>query len=91
MWVRANVSEREGGVIEAVKWVCLCARASGSELARRERNINSSLVFLDRTVRLAVDDVDVFVRGKPLSAGLIAEGKSCHVEAFSLSRPCWSH
>ncbi len=45
----------------------------GSELACGERNINSSVVFLDGAVRLAVDNVDVFVRGMILSAGLIAE------------------
>lgn len=46
--------------------------------ACRERNINSSVVFVDRTARLAVDDVDVFVGGRLLSAGLKAEGTSCH-------------
>lgn len=59
--------------------VCFCAIVRGSELAYRDGNIISSVVFVDGTVRLAADDVDVCVRGKLLSAGLIAEGTSCHV------------
>lgn len=43
-WVCVNVREREGGVIEAAKWLCLCVqRARGSEPACRERNINSGV------------------------------------------------
>lgn len=52
MWVCVNVSERQGGVIRPVKWVCLCARARGRELACRERNISSRLVLVDWTVRM---------------------------------------
>lgn len=76
-------------MIEAMR---LCARGRGSEPACRERNINSRVMFIDGPVRLADDNVDVFVRGKILSAGLMAErGASCHVRLSSLSQPCWSH
>lgn len=65
MWVCVNVSKREEGVMEAV---CLTV-VRGVELARRDRNINSSLVFVDLTVRMAADDVDVCVRGNVCQQG----------------------
>ena len=72
------MSGREKGVWLRLQndFVCVCKEREGvSRPAEREILI---LVFVDGAVRSAVGDVDVSVRGKILSAGLIAEGASCH-------------
>lgn len=68
------MSGREKGVWLRLQndFVCVCKEREGvSRPAEREILI---LVSADGAVRLAVGDVDVSVRGKILSAGLIAEG-----------------
>lgn len=84
MWVFVNVSERGGGVIGAVKGVCVSEWEGVSWPAEREILI---LELVDGPVKLAVDDMDIFVRGTHLSAGLIAEGMPCYTRPPDWANP----